>query len=64
MYKKHEHIIGFFLKQYFQVYTNLLKNTQNIEKGRIIKSLCPIKKKVKRFKLARTTTTKTTFKSE
>ena len=59
MYKKHELIIGFiFWNKHFETYANLLKNTQKTTTTKKIKmaessrSISPIKKKVKRSKLA------------
>ena len=65
MYKKHELIIGFiFWNNFFK--KNLLKKPpKNPQKtAESSRSISPIKKNVKHSKMAGTTTTNTTFKSE
>ena len=62
MHKRHELNWLYFLKQHFQTYMNLLKNTQKMKMAESSRSISPIKKKVKRCKLAGTTSTKTIFK--
>ena len=66
MYKKHELIIGFIfwnnIFRHMRIFWKLLKKEKKmVESSR---SISPIKKKVKRSKLAWTTTTKKTLKSE
>ena len=65
MYKKHEPVIGFIFETTFlNIYESFEKYSKKIKIAELSRSISPVKKKVKRSKMAGTTTTKTTFKSE
>ena len=60
MYKKHELIIGFIFWNYiFRLHESFEKYSKKKKIAESLRSISPIKKKVKHSK-----TTKTTFKSE